>query len=181
MRLGPNEIVERSDSLIRLKLSRGKTVVLDIADYPKVKPYRWHAHWDGFNWYADAVIRNLGKRVMLRMHQIIAGKGADHINRNTLDNRRDNLRPATASQSASNRKERSDNLLRLKGVYEYRPNKYRSRIQDIHTGKQLNLGCYDSPVEAALAYDRAAVNMFGPYACTNASLGLLPRVAQGGT
>jgi len=89
----------------------------------------------------------------------------DHINRDGFDNRWCNLREASASQNAANRKVSSLNKLKLKGVIRvtrFGVTKYEARIRV--DGKQHHLGRYGSAQEAHAAYIRAAEQKFGEFA-----------------
>jgi hypothetical protein len=100
------------------------------------------------------------------------GEIVDHINGNTMDNRRCNLRFATRSQNSGN-KRKVVAKSGFKGVYKKQKVKPRWGAAIRKDGQQHFLGYYDTPEEAAMAYDKMAVDLFGEYACTNADLGLL--------
>lgn len=99
----------------------------------------------------------------------------DHINRNKLDNNYLNLRAASHSENKWNtiaRKEKSN--CKYKGVYTGNPKtKYRVKVSKF--GKQISLGQYDTAIAAALAYDKAMLEIHGEFASTNKKLGLLPQ------
>lgn len=95
----------------------------------------------------------------------------DHINGERCDNRWCNLRLANMSQQRANvAQKRGGNRSGFKGV---RPNNSRWQAQMVEGGKIMNLGAFDTPEDAARAYDRAAVARWGEYAKTNQMLGLL--------
>lgn len=89
----------------------------------------------------------------IRMHRFILGleKGnplnVDHINHDTLDNRRSNLRIATCSQNSMNRKKYRNNSTGFKGVSFYkRHNNFMAQINV--NGKRLHLGYRDTARKA---------------------------------
>ncbi len=90
----------------------------------------------------------------------------DHINGDRTDNRRCNLRLCTNKENVRNARVASHNTTGYKGVsYNKRRKKYESRITV--DGRQLFLGYFINPIEAALAYDRAALRYLGEYARPN--------------
>lgn len=89
----------------------------------------------------------------------------DHIDRNPLNNRRDNLRIATNQMNNANvgRKVFMGRVRHLpKGVYPNGKNKWQAKIKVNYKVKCL--GTYSSPEEASAAYMRAAKEHFGEYA-----------------
>ncbi len=87
----------------------------------------------------------------------------DHINGNSLDNRRENLRIATNAQNLHNRKSNSTNTSGYKGVYWHKPTKkWRAKISVM--GKIHYLGQYNTPEEAYAVYCKAATLYFGEFA-----------------
>lgn len=95
----------------------------------------------------------------------------DHINGDRSDNRLSNLRLATRSQNLQNQKIKPNKSFSVyKGVTKAR-NKFCARIKINY--KCILLGNYKSELEAALAYDEAALIYHGEFAMTNKKLGLL--------
>lgn len=89
-------------------------------------------------------------------------KEIDHINRNGLDNRISNLREADASQNRQNRGMHKCNTSGYKGVsYHIRRKKWRAAIGV--DGGLLNLGHFDTPERAHIAYKIAAYFMYGEF------------------
>jgi hypothetical protein len=87
----------------------------------------------------------------------------DHINRDTLDNRIENLRPATNSQNASNRKLFSNNTSKVKGVYWHKYTKKWFVYVDINKQRK-NIGYFDDFEFAELAAIEARIKYHGSYA-----------------
>lgn len=101
----------------------------------------------------------------------------DHRSRDTFDCRRMNLRACSQAQNRMNSSLSRASKSGFKGVSWYkRSGKWLAQIK--YEGKNCNLGYYDDPKEAAHAYDRRALELFGAFATTNAMLGLLPEQAE---
>ena len=125
------------------------------------------------------VAKREGKQVFEKLHRVILqaapGDIIDHANGDTLDCRRENLRIADKSKNAANtRKARS--AVGFKGVSgpanrAHMSKPYKARV--VYQGVEHHLGWFATPEEAAVAYDAAAVRLFGTFAATNAALGLL--------
>lgn len=103
----------------------------------------------------------------------LKGMVADHINHDKTDNTEGNLRIVTHSQNMANKsKYKSGKTCHYKGVCWHKQHKkWYAQIQK--DNKNVYLGLYLDPREAAEAYDRAAIMFFGEYAATNVTLGLM--------
>lgn len=110
-------------------------------------------------------------RLIWIMHfgYIPADKLIDHINGNPVDNRIENLRLVTARQNQFNRRKRTlKNSLSspYKGVtFCPADGKYHVIIQKDY--KSMRAGRFESERDAALAYNRRALELFGEHACLN--------------
>ena len=95
------------------------------------------------------------------------GFEVDHVNGDTLDSRRCNLRVASATENRRNRK-KANGRSRYKGVYQRtrKPGVWCAQIV-VAKGKPWYLGSFQSELEAALAYDNAARRVFGEFAALN--------------
>lgn len=105
-------------------------------------------------------------RVIWEMHNgpIPEGYFIDHINKDKLDNRLINLRLATKSQNEANTTKRKNNTSGFKGVYKWKT-KFRAKLQ--HNGEEHHLGYFNTPEEAAIAYNKKAIEVYGEYADIN--------------
>lgn len=143
-------------------LSNGRGVALvDDADYDRVSRHRWRRYGGD---YAATDID--GEAVY--MHHFILGDTSevDHRDGNGLNNQRENLRPATRTQNMQNRAGWGSSG--FKGVSWFaQRGKWRARIAA--DGREKTIGYFDTAEDAARAYDRKAVELFGEFARLNFS------------
>jgi len=153
-----------------IPLTKGFVALVDDEDYDRVMAagsWRTLSGRCGLM-YARRHVRVDGRRVVDEvLHRFLTGWPlVDHINGDGLDNRRANLRPATTSQNLANRRIQCNNRSGFKGVgWHTSTGKWRSRI--VVDGKRFNLGAFTTPEAAALAYDAAARELHGEFACVN--------------
>lgn len=147
---------------------KGERFLVDLDKFDLIKDYTWYMNSDGY--VRTNVLDGLCRQVQLSLHRLImqcpTGKMVDHVRGKTtrFDNRSCNLRLCTNTENQHNR--RAINALNIKGVaYVERRHKYQTQIQV--AGKLKYLGLFVDRVEAALAYDRAALQYFGQFACLN--------------
>jgi hypothetical protein len=155
----------------RIHLGEGKYAVVDQKDFYRINNLEWLVKEDYDSIYAVRFFRCPDKHSkLLSMHRFIcnppAGLLIDHINCNGLDNRRDNLRPATHSQNSCNKPKRKNTTSRFIGVH-FSKNRNRWVAQIKHIGKKIWLGYFDKEVDAARAYDCAAIKYHGEFARLN--------------
>jgi len=142
------------------------TVFYDEEDHELVSGYRWGLlkYTNGF--YAEA--RDVGCKKNIRMHALITGiKGADHINRNGLDNRRCNLRAATFRENGRNKKAQKNNRAGFKGVIIYPNLKNCYKVAIMTEVGLVQGGFFNNIYAAALKYNELAVRYFGEFAYLN--------------
>jgi hypothetical protein len=153
-----------------IPLTQGKFALVDDADYDWLNQWKWCA-WtpDGKTFYA----KRATKTKTFFMHIVVFGvKGVDHRDSNGLNNQRENLRAANKSQNGCNRGANQGNKSGLKGVsWAKRDKLFRARIT--LNGKSTQVGTFKNSIDAAKAYDAAAIKLHGEFAKTNQSLGLL--------
>lgn len=155
---------------IAVPLANGKgAALIDAADAALISGYSWSRSVNGAgNVYAHAHVPGSGKPgKTISMHQLIGGRGCDHRNGDGLDNRRENLRPATQAQNAANRRpNRRPGGSQFKGVDWHTQHKtWRARI--MVNGRSHHLGLFTSQEAAARAYDAAATEAWGEFARLN--------------
>jgi hypothetical protein len=154
-----------------IPLTRGLFATVDAADYAALTTRKWQAWISGKNTYAMRKRRiGNGKSVRVWMHQIVVGvhpgERVDHVNRNGLDNRRENLRLATHAQNLRNQGPRANNSSGFKGVVFVRRLK-RWQACIVFNRHRYNLGLFDTAEEAARAYDAGANHFHGDFAYFN--------------
>lgn len=90
----------------------------------------------------------------------------DHINGDTSDNRRENLRVCTVQENRMNQRKTTGKTSRFKGVSKMVERKmFVAQIK--HGRKVIYLGSFESEFDAAIAYDTMARKLFGDYAKLN--------------
>lgn len=149
-------------------LACGSLTIVDDSDFETLSLYRWH-RMGCRGRYAGASINGRGTYLHRLLMSAPTGVPVDHVNLDTLDNRRANLRLCTTSQNMANsRKKRGTSC--FKGVsWDSRLGLWRAGIG--HDGANRNLGRYRDEEAAARAYDAAAVVLFGEFARVNFARG----------
>jgi len=152
-------------------LTRGYEAVIEVADVPLVDAWNWYAN---VRYRRDGTIRTIyaarkTTNKHLFLHRIILsprdGVDVDHIDGSGLNNRRTNLRHATKRQNQHNSTKRCDNTSGFKGVSLCAVGgNWRARIKI--NGKEMSLGCFDTPEEAAAAYAEASAKYHGEFGRT---------------
>ena len=157
----------------RIPLTQGKYTIVDPDDYRRISKHKWCAVKIGRTFYAARTIRTKpGKQRQVAMHRRIIdvpdNMFVDHINRNGLDNRKANLRPATHTQNIRNRAKYKNRTYgsKYKGVTWHRQhNLWQAQIRVKR--KSIFLGSFHNELQAAKAYDRAARKYHRQFAALN--------------
>lgn len=164
--------------VVHIPLTHGQIAKVDRADYESIDElrYLWIASWSetSESFYAERQIGYGENRVLLRMHTTIvsppAGMLVDHVSFDTLDNRRENLRVCTRSENAFHSRKKKDGQYtsKYKGVSLWQGGGEPSWRARIHKdGISYLIGYFKSEVEAALAWNQAALAHYGEFAVLN--------------
>ena len=139
--------------------------IFDKEDFEKVQKYHWYEESNGY-------IRSSGKKKedKVHIHRLIMGfpdgMNIDHINHNTFDNRKSNLRIATTSQNAMNHVLGTRNTSGVTGVVWVKSrNNWKAEIK--LNGETIYLGSFDKFDDAEKTRKEAEEKYFGVYSYNN--------------
>lgn len=149
-----------------IMLINDNKVIIDIEDIEKIKEHHWYLNGRDKHRYARS--KRNGKIILL--HRLIMNvlnedtktMQIDHINGNTLDNRKQNLRIVTPHQNALNKNKIDYGNNRHNGVHYLKRNK-KWRAYITYNGKWIHLGVYDTEEEAINARIEAEKKYFKEY------------------
>lgn len=157
-------------------LTRGQFTVVEEQDFEGFGHLNWYASQGTSPGVFYAARREEGKIVLLHrlIRRALPDELVDHENGNTLDNRRSNLRLATHSQNCQNQRKGSRPMSsKFKGVCRVSAvvnatNPWLAYIGGVRgPTKRKYLGYFPTEFLAASAYNQAAAEMFGEFACLN--------------
>jgi hypothetical protein len=146
-------------------LSKGYVTMVNLEDKPVLASCSWYADIRRKTVYA----RSDASKSHRMLHRAILKPSrpedlVDHKEGNGIDNRRCNLREATAAQNAINRKVRKRSRSGYIGVFET-PSSWAAQINK--EAGFWHLGNFDTPEEAAIARDIGAIQEYGDFATLN--------------
>lgn len=141
-----------------IPLTQGKVALVDDEDYDYISQWKWCVT-------TGRAVRNNGTTVF--MHRVImktpAGMEVDHIDGNSLNNQKSNLRNCSHN---NNQKNMRISYKKYKGItYVGNVSGYKARLYC--NGERIHLGFFKTEEEAALAYNEAAIKYFGEFANLN--------------
>jgi len=156
-----------------IPLSRGLFAMVDDADFDFLNQWKWTAVKSGKTFYAARNELVNGVRRGVKMHRLVIGLTdpaihVDHRDGNGVNNQRHNLRPCSQPENRRNASIQDNNTSGYKGVSLRKDvivNKFQARI--MVDKKSISLGFFHSPVEAAKAYNDAAILYHGEFAFLN--------------
>lgn len=155
-----------------IPLTQGKFAIVDEADYEWLMQWKWCYHHGGYAVRTQHIEYTNGKQKQktIMMHRVIIDAAdncsVDHIDTNRLHNVRNNLRCATPMQNHRNRR-KTRGTSQYKGVWRNEKSKNWTAKITVNK-KQIYLGSFNSEIDAAKAYNIAALKYFGVFARINA-------------
>lgn len=155
-----------------IKLTKGKFTEVDDEDVFRLSKYKWFSKESDGIFYAVTNIRlENGKKSIMRMHRYLLDVSdpkikVDHINTDSLCNKKSNLRACTNAENCRNRRKSKNSRSGIKGVSWSKSNKgWVARL--MLNGKEVYIGTFDCKIEASRAYDGKCVELFGDFARPN--------------
>lgn len=146
--------------VIKVITKKGEEILIDAEDFEKVRRYSWCISKTGYP------VANISGKVT-KLHRYLLGLTnpkiiVDHINRNTLDNRKCNLRICTALENARNTTVSKNSSTGYLGISLTAQGKYRARI--MVNRKEIRLGNYSRIEDAIKARKQAEKKYFKEFA-----------------
>lgn len=152
----------------KIQLTQGQYSLVDDEDYEYLSQWNWYARKDRKGFYAQRQGTDNKRRFQIHMHRVILNLKptdsveVDHINGNSLDNRKENLRACSHKDNSRNRRKYSTNTSGYTGVsWHKHTQKWAAKIGV--NGKWIHLGIYSNPEDAHNAYQIAAKQYFGEF------------------
>jgi len=152
----------------KIILTQGKYALVDDRDFEELSKFKWTYAISSDSGYAIRRVNGVSKTIY--MHREVLGttddrrnKFTDHINRNGLDNRRENLRICNHSQNAMNSKLRRGSKSGIRGVsWDKISKKWYAQL--CHQGRNYALGRFNTKEKAQEVYQTKARELFGEFA-----------------
>jgi hypothetical protein len=148
-----------------IPLTQGKSAIVDDEDFGYLNQFKWCFN-NGYAITMESRKFNNGKQRRIYMHRVILNTPSDlegdHVNRNRLDNRKENLRICTHKQNTQNHSILKSNTSGYRGVHFLKSkNKWRVIIQNEF------IGYFNNKKQAAKTYNIEALKRYGEFANLN--------------
>jgi len=155
------------DGKMKIPLTKGKFAIIDETDWNLLKDFKWYYS----HGYARADKMKNRIKTRYAMHRVILGITnlsihVDHVDKNPLNNCRNNLRPCNMFENSRNVSSHKDSTSKYVGVcYAKQDKKWRSEL--MFNGKKVFSKTFDTEIEAAKARDEQAKIYHGKFANLN--------------
>jgi len=154
-----------------IQLTQGKIALVDDADFEQVNRYKWYAKRSPKRVYVSRNLPLSGrKRTTQYLHQFLLNppenSEIDHLDHDGLNNQRSNLRVCSTAENRRNVPVRINNKSGFKGI-RWRKDLQLWHARICYNRKRIHLGYFPDPVSAAMAYNTAAKDLHGEFACLN--------------
>ena len=150
----------------QIPLTQDKVAIVDDDDYDELNKHKWSVLEKGNTYYAIRWMWSGGNQSGIYMHRAILGlmkgddKIVDHVNRNGLDNRQQNLRVVSHAINIRNHNRHKHNTSGHNGVCWHKASgKWDARITV--KDKQIHLGLYDTIKDAVEARRQGEIEHWG--------------------
>jgi len=148
-----------------IALTRDYHAEIDFSDWWKVQGHKWSARVMSHTVYAYTWTNGRHIPMSKFIRPVPEGMVLDHRDNNGLNNRWNNLRPATPTQNMANTRQ-PVGASGFRGVIRHGyTDKWRARVSS--EGILHEEGPFDTPEEAAVARDKIAMAVHGPFAVLN--------------
>jgi hypothetical protein len=142
--------------VLEITTAKGETILADASDYDVISKHSWCVSSQGY------AVANINGRVVKMNRYILGlengdGRIVDHKNRKKLDNRRKNLRFATAKENARNCGAKKNNAIGAIGIRILQSGKYNASI--LVDRRRIHIGNFDT-LEEAIEARRAAEDKY---------------------
>ena len=153
-----------------IPLTQGKVAQVSDDQYERASQYKWHASQTAAGtWYATRNGKRFifGREKPVQLHRFLMNVTdpsleVDHIDGDGLNCQNENLRVCTHAENMRNFSKPRNNTTGYKGVSHMKEGRYGAHIK--HNGVAQYLGTYNNVLDAARAYDKAAVELHGEFA-----------------
>jgi hypothetical protein len=162
----------------QIPLTQGKFAIVDDEDYPYLSRFKWYYHRlpDGEEYAATGMY--VGKRTFnIPMHYFLTERKNGLVilfkNKNSLDNRKENLLMVSASESRHQTRKykmRDDNHTGIRSKFKglcWHPVLKKWQVSIIKGKKRTYVGVFASEIDAARAYNEKALELYGELAYQN--------------
>ena len=145
----------------------GLSFIFDVDDLEKVIELKWHIRHKPKHDYVCNVSCKNGKWKTISIHRLITncpdGLVVDHINGNTLDNRKSNLRVCSNMENVWNSAVRDNNKSGVSGVC-FISKRHSYEVTIGYKKKRIYLGRYKNYDDAVRARKEAERKYYGEFA-----------------